>query len=83
MTITLMFIVYSRMEDYYTVQTPDHHGTLFSELHVLQKQGVLCDVILAAEDGEVMAHKVTYGGGASPKLNVFVNVIWDRILSEV
>ncbi|XP_045173599.2 uncharacterized protein LOC123535118 isoform X2 [Mercenaria mercenaria] len=46
------------MEDYYTIQTPGHHSTMFAELHVLQKQGVMCDVILAAEDGEVMAHKV-------------------------
>ena len=46
------------MEDYYTIQTPGHHSAMFAELHVLQKQGVMCDVILAAEDGEVMAHKV-------------------------
>ena len=46
------------MEDYYTIQTPEHHSSLFTQLHSLQKQGVMCDVILAAEDGEVMAHKV-------------------------
>lgn len=46
------------MEDYYTIQTPGHHSSMFAVLHTLQKQGVMCDVILAAEDGEVMAHKV-------------------------
>ncbi|KAH3887243.1 uncharacterized protein LOC127865169 [Dreissena polymorpha] len=46
------------MEDYHTIQTADHGSVMLAEMHVLQKQGVMCDVILAAEDGEVMAHKV-------------------------
>ena len=46
------------MDDYFTIQTQDHYKTLFVELHTLQKQGVACDVILVAEDGEILAHKV-------------------------
>ncbi|WAR01254.1 KELC-like protein [Mya arenaria] len=45
-------------EDYYTIQTQDHASTMLSDMFTLQKQGVMCDVILSAEDGEVMAHKV-------------------------
>jgi len=46
------------MEDYYTIQTTEHASTMLADMFNLQKQGVMCDVILAAEDGEVMAHKV-------------------------
>lgn len=48
------------MENYYTIQTENHHQDILTELHTLQKHGIMCDVILSAEDGEVLAHKVTF-----------------------
>ncbi|KAL4223009.1 BTB And C-terminal Kelch [Mactra antiquata] len=53
------------MDEYYTIQTPNYHNDLFTELHTLQKQGILCDVTLIAEDGEVMAHKVVLMAASS------------------
>ena len=46
------------MTDPVTINTPDLHRNIIVKLHALQRQGVACDVILAAVDGEILAHKV-------------------------
>ena len=46
------------MNDHFTIETADHHQKLFLELHKLQQQRVACDVAIAAEDGEISAHRI-------------------------
>ena len=46
------------MLGYHTIQTQHYGHSLLAELHTLQKQGIMCDVVLSADDGDVLAHKV-------------------------
>ena len=56
--ICLIFNFQHIMDNHFTIETADHHRKLFLELHKLQQHRVACDVAIAAEDGEISAHRI-------------------------